>query len=166
MKKGHRPIRIIAEMFDNPLFGERRLTWREAYLWLCVHSPVKASGRQLARRWQWGSSAAHRFLRTLIAHGLVYEVDGVVTVVQWKAVTQRIDITGAAWARLRQQVFARDGFRCVYCGGAENLECDHVQPVVEGGPTTMGNLATACEGCNSRKGPLSLEDWRKRKSAS
>ena len=55
----------------------------------------------------------------------------------------------------REQVFARDGFRCVYCGRgfpAEQLTLDHVQPRMRGGDNTPGNLVTACAACNTRKG--------------
>lgn len=55
----------------------------------------------------------------------------------------------------REDVFARDGYRCVYCGGefpVEQLSVDHVQPRVKGGDRSGGNLVTACGGCNTRKG--------------
>lgn len=56
---------------------------------------------------------------------------------------------------LREQVLARDGFRCVYCARvlpAEQLTLDHVQPRMRGGDNTAGNLVTACAACNTRKG--------------
>jgi hypothetical protein len=59
-------------------------------------------------------------------------------------------------------VFARDGYRCVYCGGefpAEALSVDHVQPRVRGGDRSGGNLVTACGGCNTRKGHRRLADF-------
>ena len=33
------------------------------------------------------------------------------------------------WARVRRVVFERDGWRCVECGQAGRLECDHVTPL-------------------------------------
>lgn len=54
----------------------------------------------------------------------------------------------------RDQVFARDGYRCVYCGAegtAETLSVDHVQPRVRGGDHSAGNVVTACGACNARK---------------
>jgi hypothetical protein len=56
---------------------------------------------------------------------------------------------------VRERIFARDGFRCVYCGlpfPAEQLTLDHVQPRMRGGDNSDGNLVTACPGCNTRKG--------------
>ena len=35
----------------------------------------------------------------------------------------------ARWERTRRAVFARDGWRCVRCGKAGRLECDHVVPL-------------------------------------
>ncbi|MCU0623684.1 MAG: HNH endonuclease [Gemmatimonadaceae bacterium] len=59
----------------------------------------------------------------------------------------------------REELFARDGWRCVYCGAvlpAEALSVDHVHPRVKGGDHSPGNLVTACIACNSRKGGRSL----------
>jgi 5-methylcytosine-specific restriction endonuclease McrA len=55
----------------------------------------------------------------------------------------------------RLQVFARDEWRCVYCGtifDAVDLTVDHVQPRVRQGDRSGGNLVTACRACNTRKG--------------
>lgn len=57
----------------------------------------------------------------------------------------------------RQNLFKRDGFRCVYCGSGERLTMDHVVPRAQGGKTTWKNLVTACYRCNAKKGDLSLE---------
>lgn len=65
--------------------------------------------------------------------------------------------------RFRRQVtntflFARDGYRCQYCGrhknqlrGREFLTRDHVLPLSRGGENAWGNVATACSACNNRK---------------
>ena len=55
----------------------------------------------------------------------------------------------------RDEIFERDGRRCVYCGEifpVEELTLDHVQPRSRGGDGSEGNLVTACRGCNTRKG--------------
>jgi 5-methylcytosine-specific restriction endonuclease McrA len=50
----------------------------------------------------------------------------------------------------RRAVFARDGHRCQYCGGAaENI--DHVIPRSRGGTHTWDNVVAACRPCNTRK---------------
>ena len=62
----------------------------------------------------------------------------------------------------RDEVFARDDFRCVYCGlqfPAEELTVDHVQPRVRGGDNSGGNVVTACGGCNALKGHRRLSEF-------
>jgi hypothetical protein len=62
----------------------------------------------------------------------------------------------------RERIFARDEYRCVYCGEryeAELLTVDHVQPRVRGGDRSGGNLVTACSACNARKGALRLSEF-------
>jgi hypothetical protein len=59
----------------------------------------------------------------------------------------------------RSDIFARDGYRCVYCGlvhEPDDLSVDHVQPRIRGGDGSPGNLVTACRGCNTRKGSTPL----------
>ena len=59
-------------------------------------------------------------------------------------------------------MFARDGYRCVYCGAelpAAALTVDHVQPRVRGGDASGGNLVTACGPCNVRKGHRALAEF-------
>ena len=65
--------------------------------------------------------------------------------------------------RFRRQVtntflFARDGYRCQYCGrhrnelrGREFLTRDHVVPLSRGGDNTWENVVAACSACNNRK---------------
>jgi len=59
----------------------------------------------------------------------------------------------------RFEIFARDEFRCVYCGlvqEPEALSVDHVQPRMRGGDRSHGNVVTACKACNTLKGSHSL----------
>ena len=62
----------------------------------------------------------------------------------------------------REEIFARDGHRCVYCGEVfppESLSVDHVQPRSRGGDSSGGNVVTACGGCNTLKGRQRLADF-------
>lgn len=62
----------------------------------------------------------------------------------------------------RDEIFARDEFRCVYCGRvhpAAALTLDHVQPRLRGGDRTAGNIVTACGPCNVLKGHRSLAEY-------
>jgi 5-methylcytosine-specific restriction endonuclease McrA len=50
----------------------------------------------------------------------------------------------------RRAVFARDGHRCQYCGGAAE-SIDHVVPRSRGGDHAWENVVAACRPCNVRK---------------
>ena len=52
----------------------------------------------------------------------------------------------------RRALFARDGWKCVYCGSAGRLTLDHVVPRSRGGDSVWENVVTACGPCNLRKG--------------
>lgn len=60
----------------------------------------------------------------------------------------------------RKNIYLRDEFTCQYCsvtarnlpGGTKDLTFDHVLPRCQGGITSWTNIATACFGCNHRKG--------------
>jgi 5-methylcytosine-specific restriction endonuclease McrA len=59
----------------------------------------------------------------------------------------------------RRALFARDGWRCVYCGSSSGrLTLDHVVPRSKGGESIWENVVTACAPCNLRKGDRMLED--------
>ena len=61
-------------------------------------------------------------------------------------------LSSKRWQWTRLQVFARDGWRCVRCGRAGRLECDHVVPLRKGGdPFDPANLQTLCRGCHIDK---------------
>jgi len=49
-------------------------------------------------------------------------------------------------------VWQRDKGRCVKCGGASNLEFDHIIPLAMGGSNTARNIQLLCERCNRSKG--------------
>lgn len=71
--------------------------------------------------------------------------------------------------QLQNQVVARDGISCRYCGietlvrkspawkaaryphGRERT-VDHLLPVSQGGKDELGNLCISCRSCNARKG--------------
>lgn len=54
--------------------------------------------------------------------------------------------------KLREKIYARDGYKCKHCGKTENLTMDHVRAFSKGGRATEKNLQTLCQSCNSRKG--------------
>ena len=59
-----------------------------------------------------------------------------------------VHLNARRWAQVRRAVFERDGYRCVLCGRAGRLECDHVTPLDRGGdPWDPDNLQTLCRSC-------------------
>src|SRR5262249_12043062 len=67
-----------------------------------------------------------------------------------RAVTRRIS---------RRVLFARDGWKCMYCGSEGNrLTLDHVVPRSRGGTSVWENVVTSCAPCNHRKGDRLLEE--------
>ena len=59
----------------------------------------------------------------------------------------------------RRALFARDGWRCVYCGtGGGRLTLDHVVPRSRGGDSVWENVVTSSAPCNLRKGNRLLEE--------
>ena len=55
----------------------------------------------------------------------------------------------------RQNIYARDKYRCQYCGAKfplEELTYDHVIPRFRGGKTRWSNIVTCCIQCNRKKG--------------
>jgi 5-methylcytosine-specific restriction endonuclease McrA len=54
----------------------------------------------------------------------------------------------------RVNIYARDGYRCQYCGvrcATDRLTYDHVIPRSRGGRTTWDNIVSCCYACNARK---------------
>lgn len=61
----------------------------------------------------------------------------------------------------RRAVFARDAYRCQYCGN--RAECiDHVHPRSRGGEHTWENVVACCRACNVGKGDSLLSEGRYR----
>ena len=78
--------------------------------------------------------------------------------------THYIDVrTRQNRATQRTRIFARDRYRCQYCGKkgtAFDLTLDHILPRSRGGKTLAENLVTACKICNNRKGDRTPEEAR------
>ena len=59
----------------------------------------------------------------------------------------------------RRALFARDGWRCMYCGTSSGrLTLDHVVPRSRGGDSVWENVVTSCAPCNLKKGNRLLEE--------
>ena len=63
----------------------------------------------------------------------------------------------------RQNIYARDKYRCQYCGSkfpSEELNYDHVIPKSRGGKTEWTNIVTCCIQCNRKKGGRTPKEAR------
>jgi len=61
----------------------------------------------------------------------------------------------------RRNVYARDHYKCQYCGKrfvSDELTCDHVVPRSRGGKASWNNIVTCCVTCNRRKGGRTPEE--------
>ena len=59
----------------------------------------------------------------------------------------------------RRALFARDDWKCVYCGqNGGRLTLDHVIPRSRGGESVWENVVTSCAPCNLRKGDRLLHE--------
>jgi hypothetical protein len=64
------------------------------------------------------------------------------------------------WMAVRDLVFERDDYTCVFCGTrGGKLHCDHLIPLSRGGSNDPENLATACDVCNLSKHAKTPEEW-------
>jgi len=74
---------------------------------------------------------------------------------KWRDDRKRSGVNNPQWEALRAKVFKRDGYRCTQCESADDLHCDHVVPLADGGESDMSNLMTLCRSCHSRKTAIS-----------
>lgn len=92
----------------------------------------------------------------LVEHGLEEYADGYahlfLTITGEDKDFRTVYIKGSIPKKLRDQVFERDGYKCLKCGSVRLLQADHVFPESKGGETSFENLQTLCKRCNLKKG--------------
>lgn len=70
----------------------------------------------------------------------------------------------AAGPAKRARIYARDGWRCAYCGTCgrdlpARLSLDHIVPRRRGGTCAASNLVTSCVDCNQQRGDRAIPEW-------
>ena len=71
----------------------------------------------------------------------------------------KFDIDSVTLKKMMLKVYGKS---CRYCTKKldyRTMVCDHIIPVVKGGPSTEENLQFICKSCNMRKGPLDEADF-------
>lgn len=71
---------------------------------------------------------------------------------------------GTASRRYLRCLKRGDPDRCAYCGCTltdTNRTIDHIISVLRGGADLIDNLCLACQSCNSRKGHMTADEFRK-----
>lgn len=71
----------------------------------------------------------------------------------------RRGLSNQRWREIRLRILERDAWQCQYCGGTDDLTCDHIMPLARGGSNHDDNLTAACRSCNSSKSDKTLEEW-------
>lgn len=80
-----------------------------------------------------------------------FKLPSVIRLLRFVHIKRRIDYVPFS----RANIYARDEYRCQYCGEVSptsELTFDHVQPVAHGGRKDWENIVTCCVTCNRRKG--------------
>ena len=67
-------------------------------------------------------------------------------------------------SQIRDMMYSCYGKPCRYCKNkldVSTMGCDHTIPISNGGESTPKNLQFICKTCNTRKGPLANEDFKR-----
>lgn len=101
------------------------------------------------------------FLQTdqLETEVLAQAKDGKLTKILLRKSQRQVE-AGISW-----KVFARDGYKCRYCGiSGVPMTVDHLVCWEKGGPSIEANLVTSCRKCNKLRGNIEYADWLKHPS--
>lgn len=60
-----------------------------------------------------------------------------------------LGISIGTWRYIKKKVFERDE-KCLWCGSKENLTCDHIIALKDGGTNDFSNLRTLCRSCHEK----------------
>lgn len=74
----------------------------------------------------------------------------------------RLVLNNEDYAKLRQLVLSRDGWRCQGCGAITNLQVHHLKRRSQFGPDAAENLISLCATCHLLKHNKPTQECRKR----
>jgi 5-methylcytosine-specific restriction endonuclease McrA len=90
-----------------------------------------------------------------------FKLPSVIRLLRFVHIKRRLDYVPFS----RANIYARDEYKCQYCGEVfptSELTFDHVVPVAHGGRKDWENIVTCCITCNRRKGGRTPEQARMR----
>ena len=70
---------------------------------------------------------------------------------RWLRKRPRLKLDPTTYKELRDQVLARDGWRCQHCGSSRNLQVHHLRARNKLGDDAPENLITLCADCHARQ---------------
>jgi hypothetical protein len=155
-----------AQCFENLadvwIHYQRQPTFREMF-----RPPSKITGKTYATRWETWRKALMAFADSANSEDQLGEENEEVPVAVLSSpvspkISQKPEDRREVRPALRIKVFARDHFRCKFCGRSPathlniTLHADHIVAFVNGGKTILENLQTLCEECNLGKGRMVL----------
>lgn len=107
--------------------------------------------------WSQEEKAAVRFV---VDKFFLIDGDGWRPRTDWDDLLEQSERRPAIPTDVRRAVLARDGDRCVYCGGIDGpFHLDHRLPWSRGGRHTVENLAVSCRDCNLAKSALTDDEF-------
>lgn len=86
-----------------------------------------------------------------------FKLPSVIRLLRYIRIKRRFDYVPFS----RANIYARDHYRCQYCGHSaptSELTFDHLIPVAQGGRKDWENIVTCCVSCNRRKGGRTPEE--------
>lgn len=146
----------VSEEFslDTSVIGLSDKAFRAYVATICYSSRWSLRKMHLSYARMFVGQKARQYIQELADAGLVEWVDdrSFVILGEGELWSLRKPARRHIPASVRQEVYERDGFRCVECSATERLSLDHIHPYSLGGTDDLDNLQTLCKPCNSRKG--------------
>lgn len=108
------------------------------------------------------ASAPHRaYIKLAQQHGILEDIQETILEKSGTPSAIRKRITN----NLRDEIFLRDEFTCLYCKRQftkKELVVDHFKPIKKDGNNENENLVTSCVSCNSHKSDFTFEEYSSR----
>lgn len=147
-------VYIPTGIFTDPIFDDEPFGKATAFLWLS-HMWDGSDVRLIAKTFKWPANRVWRFLREIVAAGLVDNESFYEAELFYRKKAARTAIPAA----VKAAVSKRDGEKCRYCGSERGpFHYDHVFPWSRGGDHKVDNLVIACQTCNLKKRDKTIKE--------